>query len=81
MAKVTIEYDAVEEAYELELALNAWKWKAALRDLDQKLRSTVKYGSGLKPSTSDASQGEQEFAEQCRELIREILADYDLFLD
>ena len=80
MAKVTIEYDAVEEAHELELALNGWKWKAAMYELDQALRSTVKYGTSVLNKES-ADNVEIDIAEKYRELIRDLLAGSNIYLD
>ena len=39
--KVTIEYDGNEEQEDLQLALNGYKWKLAIWDLDQHLRETL----------------------------------------
>ena len=43
MAKVTLEYDFNEEREEMESALNGWKWKMLVWDLDQYLRGELKY--------------------------------------
>jgi hypothetical protein len=71
MGKVIIEYDTVEEAEDIQNAINGWKWKAAMWDLDQMLRGYVKYDENLSEDKYDAY-------DKVRELIRETLADYGL---
>jgi hypothetical protein len=71
MGKVIIEYDTVEEAEDIQNAINGWKWKAAMWDLDQMLRGYVKYDENLSEDKYDAYV-------KVRELIRETLADYGL---
>ena len=60
MAKVTIEFDSVEEAEELKIAMDAAQWYSVVYDLDQELRSMHKYG-GL------------EYAQDVREILRRIM--------
>ena len=79
--KVTLEYDGNEEQDDLHTALNGYKWKLAIWDLDQLLRKTTKYGSSLLHSVTLASEQEIVFAECIRESIREILIDYNLNLE
>ena len=71
MGKVIIEYDTVEEAEDIQNALNGYKWKLAMWDLDQMLRGYVKYDDNLSEDKYDAFV-------KVRELIRETLADYGL---
>jgi len=71
MGKVIIEYDTVEEAEDIQNALNGYKWKLAMWDLDQMLRGYVKYDDNLSEDKYDAY-------DKVRELIRETLADYGL---
>jgi len=71
MGKVTIEFDTVEEAEDIQNALNGYKWKLAMWDLDQMLRGYVKYDDNLSEDKYDAYV-------KVRELIRETLADYGL---
>jgi hypothetical protein len=79
MAKVTIEFDTFEEADEIRNALDGYKWKLAIWDLDQKLRSITKYGESLiQDSTSEI---EQEIANAMREELRSILSSYNLNLE
>jgi hypothetical protein len=81
MGKVTIEFDTVEEAQEIRDALDGYKWKLAVWDLDQKLRDTTKYGVSLIGTKPDASEEEQDVAEKVRDLIRECLSDYNLKME
>lgn len=82
MAKITLEFDAIEEAQEARNAINGGRWKALVWDLDQKLRNTIKYESsvityGDKPAT----EVEIMIAEQYREIIQELINDYGLNLE
>ena len=78
--KVTIEFDGDEEQEDLRTALDGYKWKLAMWDLDQKLRATTKYDYGIL-SDESATETEREIAEKLREFIREILNDYNLNQD
>jgi hypothetical protein len=81
MGKVTIEFDTVEEAQDIRDALDGYKWKLAVWDLDQKLRDTTKYGASLIGTKPGASVEEQGVAEKVRDLIREYLSDYNLKME
>lgn len=78
--KVTIEFDGNEEQEDLRTALDGYKWKLVMWDLDQLLRKTTKYNYGIL-SEGDATETEREIAEKLREFIREILNDYNLKQD
>ncbi len=80
--KVTIEFDGEEEQEDLQVALDGYKWKLAMWDLDQLLRGTSKYGSCLvDDGMTLASETEILVAESVRESIRDILSGYNLNLD
>ena len=79
--KITIEFDGVEEQDDARIALDGYKWKMAMWDLDQLLRSTERYDVSLLKPNKQASKEEYEVAEKLREEIREILAGYNLNLD
>ena len=81
MSKVILEFDSVEESEEIQDALNGWRWKNAMWDLDQKLRDTTKYGKSVIPGQDSASSEEYAIADRYRELIREILHDNKLDFD
>lgn len=79
MSKVILEFDGHEEQDEIHSALNGYKYKMAFWDLDQKLRETTKYGKGL--LGQEATDHDFDYAELFREMIREVLNDYNLPLD
>lgn len=79
--KVTIEYDGNEEQDDLQVALDGYKWKNAMWELDQLLRKTTKYGSSLLPSVTLATEQEIAVSEAIRESIRDILNESNLSLD
>lgn len=81
MGKITLEFDSVEEQSDARVALDGHKWKSAMWELDQKLRDTTKYGKSVIHTQSEAPEFEQDIAEKYREMIREILSDYNLNLE
>jgi hypothetical protein len=75
--KVIIEYE-FEEQDDARVALDGYKWKLAMWDLDQTLRGTTKHGIF---NNREATGVEQDMAEKLRDAIREILNEYNLNLD
>ena len=65
MAKVTLEFDPAEDLEEMESALNGWKWKMLVWDLDQHLRKELKYNDNI---TSEAYEAIEKIREQLHEL-------------
>lgn len=76
--KVTIEYDGNEENEELRTALDGYKWKGIVWDLDQELRKITKYGF---VGQKEATDQERESAEMLREELRRLLAEWNLNLE
>jgi len=78
--KVTLEFNGEEEQGDLKTALDGYKWKNAMWDLDQELRKTIKYGESFLP---DKNISEQEIliVEGIRKYLREIVSNYNLNLD
>jgi len=74
MAKVTLEFDPAEDREEMESAFNGWKWKMLVWDLDQHLRSEVKYNTNV---TGEAA----EALENLREYLHELKSESGLRLD
>lgn len=82
MGKIIIEFDSLEEKTEINDAINGWKWKMSMNELDQILRKTTKYGvSVVNKNNEEASDLEYEIAERYREILREVLFDNNLFLE
>lgn len=75
--KVTIEFDGDEEREELRDALDGYKWKFALRDLNIELRQITKYGN---IDQREATSEERALAEILRLELRNILENYNLKL-
>jgi hypothetical protein len=71
--KITLEFKD-EDAEEALTALDGYKWKLALWDLDQYLRSKIKYNPDL---TEEA----YEALENCKYKITILLQEYNLRLD
>lgn len=81
MGKVILEFDSIEEQDDIKDALDGYKWKLAIRDLDQELRKTTKHGQSIIDKATEASELEYEIADKYREMIIEILENYNLLLD
>ena len=79
--KIIIEFDGVEEKDDARTALDGYKWKLAMWDLDQLLRSTTKHNVSILKHNEEATDLEYEIAEKIREEIGRILEDYNLSLD
>jgi hypothetical protein len=62
------------EENDLIVAINGYKFKLALWDLDQFLRSELKYNDKLTAEQYD-------YAEMLREKLREILNDYQIQIE
>ena len=78
MAKIILEFNSEEEANDARVALDGYKWKLAMWDLDQKLRSATKYGV---IDNKEATPEEQDMADKVRDFIRDILNDHHLNLE
>jgi hypothetical protein len=81
MGKIILEFDIIEELHDAQVALDGHKWKLAMWDLDQILRSTVKYSVSITNESKAASSEEMDVADKTREKIREILNNYNLNLE
>ena len=69
--KATLTFD---EEDDLLVAINGYKYKLALWDLDQYLRSELKYNDKLTPE-------EYDYAEKVRKKLYELLNDYNLQIE
>ena len=78
MGKIILEFDSIEEKDDARMALDGVKWKVAMWELDQLLRSVTKYGSF---ENREATGVEQDMAEALRESIRDILQESNLNLE
>ena len=78
MGKIILEFDSEEERDDARTALDGYRWRGAVWDLDQELRKIVKYG---RIDNREATSEEVEGADKLREKIREILEEYNLNLE
>ena len=81
MAKIILEFNGEDEAIDARTALDGWKWKLAMWDLDQALRSTVKHGVSILNKNQEATSEEMNVADNIRDTLREILQGYSLNLE
>jgi hypothetical protein len=75
MSKIVLEFDGIEDADDARTALDGIKWKVSMWQLDQWLRSQIKY------APDEQSEDTYQAFEECREKLRGILADNNLQLD
>jgi hypothetical protein len=78
--KIVLEFKD-EDAEEALTALDGYKWKLAMWELDQLLRLTTKYDASILNHNEQAIEIEYEIAQKIREEIRRILENYKLKLD
>ncbi len=72
--EVIIKFSDEDAAENAKIALDGWKWKHAMWELDQHLRNELKYNEKL-PSAVD------EAYESLRDKIREIVSDNNLTME
>ena len=70
MAKVTIEFDSIEDNEELTLYINGMKWYSLAWELDQYMRSRLKY--------SELSEEVYKELSETREKLHEIMREEGL---
>jgi hypothetical protein len=73
--KATLEFDDEQELLD---AINGWKWKSVVWELDQDLRGIVKHGYF---GSREATEAEIEMADYCRTKLRGLISDDGLNLD
>lgn len=73
MAEVILKFKE-DELDDARTALDGWKWKSAMWELDQWLRGEIKYNEKLSAERDDAYQA-------VRDKIREILDDDNLNIE
>ena len=81
MGKIILEFDSYEDQGDARTALDGYKWKSAMWDLDQRLRGTTKYGASLVDPSKEATSEEIDVAHKVRDELREILNGYGLNLE
>jgi hypothetical protein len=74
MGKIILEFDSFEEQEEARMAIDGGKYKLVIWELDQHLRSEMKYNDNLDEKVYD------EF-EQLRNKLRQLLGDQGLTMD
>jgi hypothetical protein len=74
MAKVILEFDPMDDREDMESAINGWKWKMLVWDLDQHLRKELKYNDKLIGEAYEA-------VEKIREALYELKNESGLTLD
>lgn len=74
MAKVTLEFDFHEEEANIKDALDGYKWRKVVWEIDSKLRNELKYNEKLNKQV-------RKSYEKLRSDIREILNDNELLME
>ena len=78
MGKIILEFDSDEEKDEARTALDGYKWKGLVWDLDQELRKITKYGF---VGNREATEQETDASEKLREELRRLLEEWNLNLE
>lgn len=78
MGKIILEFDSEENADDARTALDGYKWKGAMWDLDQELRAITKYGAF---EGRVATEAEADVADILRDSIRRILNEWKLNIE
>jgi hypothetical protein len=78
MGKIILEFDSIDEQDSAREAIDGYKWKLTVCDLDQELRSIVKHGYH---ENREATEDERNFAEYIRNQIRNIIDGYGINLE
>jgi hypothetical protein len=73
--KAILEFD---DEQDLRDAIDGWKWKSVVWELDKELRSILKHGY---IGSREATEAEIEMADYCRTKLRELISDDGLNLD
>jgi len=81
MPELLLKFNLPEESIEMETAVNGSKWKNIVWELDQKLRSVVKYSISMINYGKEATTEEIKVADELREVIRNMLQEESLNLE
>lgn len=81
MGKVILEFDSIEEQEDIRTALDGYKYKIAIAELDNKLRKHIKNAFSILDNNKEITDIEYEILEKIRNEIREILIDNNLSID
>lgn len=79
MAKVIIEF-AEDEIADARVAIDGYKYKMLIWELDQKLRSVHKHGASLE-GRGEATEAEMDVCYRLRDIIREMLQEDNLTIE
>ena len=72
--EVIIKFSDEDAASDAQVALDGWKWKSSIWELDQYLRAEIKYDENLSSEVIKAY-------EELRDKIREIISDNNLTME
>lgn len=72
--KAILEFDIPEEQIEFEVAVNAWKYKFTITELDNKLRNILKHES------DSYTEEELNSYKKIRDLLHDILTENNVDL-
>jgi hypothetical protein len=79
MAKIIIEFGE-DETEDARIAIDGYKYKQLIWELDQKLRSVHKHGAALE-GRGEATEAEMDVCYRLRDVIREMLRDDNLTIE
>ena len=77
MGKIILEFDSVEESIEAKNALDGTKWKIAMWDLDQKLRTVSKHGYSMFGNFEASDEELEKIARNQRASLMNVSQDWN----
>jgi len=80
MAEIIMKFNE-EELDAARTAMDGYRYRLVLWELDQMFRQSIKYQNSFMDKTKPATEAEVEIAEKLREILRDYLQQYNLKLD
>jgi hypothetical protein len=78
MGEVIFKFDSTEEADEIRMVIDGYKYKLTLWDLDQELRSIVKHGYH---NNKELTSEQYNIVSELRDKLWEIMNSHNINLD
>lgn len=79
--EIILKFDSVEESEDARIALDGYKYRLILWELDQMFRQCIKYDNSFMDKTKPATNAEVEICDRLREILREYLQQYNVTIE
>lgn len=81
MAIVTLKFTLPEEQEDMQIAMDAAKWRHIVWEIDQYCRATLKHGTSIVAPEETATKQEIEYCEIFREYLHDLMKLENLSFD